>query len=129
MADGYIVVVRAGGRLLVPSGAVGEVPVTREAAARARDLACQRAEAGGREAGYEVAALSTDADEDRRQFEDLLGSLWLYVPWRFVTMMLATPQKELFADAVDAHGARLNADDPDLNAHPVDRWWREDVAS
>jgi hypothetical protein len=37
---------------------------------------------------------------------------------------LTTPQKELFADAVDAFHARANAEDPDLDAQPVDRWWK-----
>jgi hypothetical protein len=58
-------------------------------------------------------------------YEDLLASLWLYIPWRFVTSQLTTPQKELFADALDAFHARANAEDPDLDAQPVDRWWKD----
>lgn len=60
-------------------------------------------------------------------YEDLLASIWLYVKWHYVTRQLTTPQKELFADAIDAHHARANAEDPDLNAPPVDRWWRPDA--
>lgn len=66
---------------------------------------------------YEVPA-------DRR-YRDLLGAIWLYIPWHFVTKQLTTEQKELFADAVDACSARLNAEDPDLAAGPAQRWWRD----
>jgi hypothetical protein len=59
-------------------------------------------------------------------YEDLLASLWLYINWYFVTRQLTTPQKELFADAVDAFHARANAEDPGNDAQPVERWWRDD---
>lgn len=61
----------------------------------------------------------------RERYEDLLGSIWLYIPWQFVTKQLTTEQKELFADSVDACSARLNAEDPDLAAGPAERWWRD----
>jgi hypothetical protein len=51
-------------------------------------------------------------------YQDLLTSIWLYVPWRYVTKQLTTEQKELWADAVEAAG------DPDAPI-PADRWWRE----
>ena len=60
-----------------------------------------------------------------QDYEDLLGAISLYIPWRFVTRQLTTPQKELLADAVDAWSARLNAGDPAW-VHPADRWWRDD---
>lgn len=50
------------------------------------------------------------------EYRELLGSIWLYVPWQEVTHHLTTEQKELWADAVDA-----TAD----SDHKVDRWWRE----
>jgi hypothetical protein len=68
-----------------------------------------------------------DAAKAPAAYEDLLASIWLYVNWRYVTKQLTTPQKEMFADAVDASHARMNADDPDLGAGPADRWWRDDA--
>jgi hypothetical protein len=63
---------------------------------------------------------------EERQYEDLLGSIWLYIPWQYVTKQLTTEQKDLFADAVDAWSMRLNAEDPDLHAESVTRrWWRD----
>jgi uncharacterized protein YeaC (DUF1315 family) len=65
-------------------------------------------------------------EEQREQYENLLGSIWLNIPWHHVTKELTTEQKELFADAVDAWSARLNEDDPHWTA-PVTRWWRDDA--
>ena len=65
------------------------------------------------------------AEQLGERYEDLLGSIWLYVNWRYVTKQLTTEQKELFADAVDAHSARLNAGEPEIDLHPVERWWRD----
>lgn len=49
------------------------------------------------------------------ELEATLASLWLYVDWRYCTKQLTTPQKELWADVVDAAGEE----------GPVaDRWWR-----
>jgi hypothetical protein len=57
------------------------------------------------------------------EVEDLLGSLWLYVNWPYVTGQLTTVQKNLWADAVDRWHARLN---PTENVHPIaDRWWND----
>lgn len=64
-------------------------------------------------------------DELRVRFEDLLSSIWLYVPWEHVTKQLTTEQKELWADAIDANRARMNADEPHINLSPVERWWRQ----
>lgn len=72
------------------------------------------------------------ADERRKvaeeftAYEDLLGSIWLYIGWRFVTGQLTTEQKNLFADAVDACWRRSDlAEGEDFMA--VDRWWRDDA--
>jgi hypothetical protein len=56
-------------------------------------------------------------------YEDLLGDIHLYVNWRFVTRQLTTPQKEMWADAVEAWSARLNAGTGETTT--VDRWWRD----
>lgn len=70
------------------------------------------------------AAYQVPAD---RQYTDLLGSISLYIPWEYVTKQLTTPQKELFADAVDAWSARLNDGEPEeLRVESgARRWWRE----
>jgi hypothetical protein len=47
---------------------------------------------------------------------DLLASIWLYIDWRYVTKNLTTPQREMFANAVDEHGEHSTAE----------RWWRDD---
>ena len=70
-------------------------------------------------------AYMTPDTRERRDYDDLLGSVWLYIPWKFATLHLTTKQKELFANAVDASNARANADDPDLGMSPVERWWRD----
>lgn len=64
---------------------------------------------------------------EQREYEDLLGSIWLYIKWEYVTRQLTTAQKELFADAVDAWSARLNAGEPeDLQVESgTRRWWRD----
>lgn len=67
-----------------------------------------------------------DWEFDRRtELEGLLSSIWLYVPWVHVTKQLTTGQKELWADAIDAHHARMNANEPHVNLSPVERWWRQ----
>jgi len=82
------------------------------------------------EFGRRIRALERQLESARRQEgradrEDLLASIWLYVDWYFVTRQLTTEQKDLWADAIDARHARANADDPDLGALPVERWWRD----
>lgn len=47
---------------------------------------------------------------------EVLHSVWLYIDWRYVTKQLTTEQKNLFADAVDAH-----SEEPPV----ADRWWEE----
>jgi hypothetical protein len=54
----------------------------------------------------------------REAFEDLLASIYLYVPWNFVTSQLETVQKDLWADAIDAWRERAGT------GGSVDRWWR-----
>jgi hypothetical protein len=84
------------------------------------DVQAYLTDAGKREALSDTYAVPADL-----RYQDLLGSIWLYIPWQFVTKQLTTPQKELFADAVDAHSRRLNADEPEINLHPAERWWRD----
>lgn len=57
-------------------------------------------------------------------YQDLLGSIWLYINWNYVTRQLTTPEKEMFADAVEAWSARLNQDNGEKPT-TVERWWRE----
>lgn len=64
------------------------------------------------------------ADVDREALENLLASVWLYVPWHYVSSQLAAEQKELWADSIDAAHARMNADSP-VEATVVERWWRQ----
>lgn len=52
--------------------------------------------------------------------QDLLGAIWLHVPWRSITRHLTTGQRELWADAVEVAG------DPGSTI-AVDRWWRDDA--
>lgn len=51
---------------------------------------------------------------------EILGELWLYVNWRYITGQLTTEQKELWADAIDALG------DPEDQGPKAERWWRDD---
>ena len=60
-----------------------------------------------------------------REFEDLLASLWLYLP-RHTVKQLTTEQKTLLADSVDAANARLAEADPAYGEPArVERWWAE----
>jgi hypothetical protein len=72
------------------------------------------------------AILDAAAPDLAQRYEDLLASIWLYVPWHWVTSQLTTPQKELWADAIDAGHARAAAEDPGLDPLPAERWWRDD---
>ena len=74
-------------------------------------------------AGHDLAVLPRDHGPTRTDYENLLGCVELYVDWRHVTEQLTTPQKELFADAVEAWTARLN-ESGDEPGHLADRWWR-----
>jgi len=51
---------------------------------------------------------------ERDALRELLGSIWLYVKWHYVTKQLTTEQKNLWADAIDATG------EPGTKA---ERWW------
>lgn len=64
----------------------------------------------------------TPAAREHRDLEDLLGSVWLYIPWRYVTRQLTTAQKELFADAVDRSAERNH--DGTGEPSKAERWWR-----
>lgn len=58
--------------------------------------------------------------QQRDKGRDLLGAIWLYVPWRSITRHLTTEQRELWADAVEVAG------DPGSTI-AADRWWRNEV--
>lgn len=64
-----------------------------------------------------VAAQLAETITERDSLRDMLGAIWLYVDWRYVTRQLTTEQKTLWADAVDAFG-----DEADSGAK-ADRWW------
>lgn len=65
------------------------------------------------------------ADAKLAEMRELLGSIWLYVNWRYVTKQLTTDQKELWAGEVDADVMASQAADG-YEPHPVaDRWWRD----
>lgn len=53
--------------------------------------------------------------EEIDQLRELLGVLWLYVDWRYVTKQLDTEQKNLWADCVDAT--------PGSDGTRAERWW------
>ena len=59
---------------------------------------------------------------DRTAFDrqrDLLGTLWLYTNWRYVTKNLTTEQRELWADAIDEWHASQGEE------NKIERWWRD----
>lgn len=90
------------------------------------------AEAAGHGDGWRLAVVPGAEEEriradERRKYEDLLGDIWRRVNWHHVTEPLATEQRDLFADAVDAVNARAGTGDPGLALHPVTRWWRDDA--
>jgi hypothetical protein len=68
-----------------------------------------------------VSALLHDGATEIDAYKDMLGQLWLYVDWRYVTKQLETEHKERWAQAVEAWSRALNPGDPDP-IH-VDRWW------
>lgn len=64
------------------------------------------------------------AEEALRQehtYRELLGDIWLYINWRYVTKQLTTEQKELWADVVDRFGEEADA--------KADRWWQSQPCS
>ncbi|MEU6725531.1 hypothetical protein ABZ917_17630 [Nonomuraea wenchangensis] len=85
-------------------------------------LNSQRAAAKAVAAAAPILAEQERADE-RRKYEDLLGAIWLYIGWRYVTRQLTTEQKNLFADAVAAELARGDGFDAVEAEAAVDRWW------
>ena len=60
--------------------------------------------------------------EQAVRLEELLAALYLYIDWRYVTKQLTTPQRELFADILDAH--RPSPDEVYGPSEPIERWWR-----
>jgi hypothetical protein len=62
-----------------------------------------------------------EQDEQLALAMDTLGSIWLYVNWRYVSKQLTTEQKELWADAIDESG------DPAERGPKAERWWRDDA--
>lgn len=63
---------------------------------------------------------------DRQDLEDVLGNIWLYIDWKFITKQLTTAQKERFADAVEAWSARLNEE---TSSEEASRWWQEEAST
>lgn len=67
------------------------------------------------------------AEAKLAEMRELLGSIWLYVNWRYVTKQLTTEQKDLWAGEVDADVMASQAADG-YEPHPVaDRWWCDDA--
>jgi hypothetical protein len=62
---------------------------------------------------------------ERDRLRDILGNVWLYVDWRWLTKQLTTEQKELWATAVEDWSRKLNEGDPAAALDPLvaDRWW------
>lgn len=88
---------------------------------RERDLALALQRAGFRSMKDQVDAMARKIGEQDQQLAlamDTLGSIWLYVKWRYVTGKLTTEQRELWADAVDAFGEPQDG--------KAERWWRDD---
>lgn len=114
-----------------------EIAQPRIQAAEARAEAAERRAAGAAahceeritdlqaEMQRQLTANERFRDREISEFQGLLGSVSLYIKWKYVTKQLTTPQKERFADAVDAWSADLN----DGTAAPpalAPRWWRAD---
>lgn len=73
--------------------------------------------------------LVAEARAEAVDLRDLLGAIWLYISWRYVTKQLTTEQKEMWADAVEEWQRRINGGvDPADDEVSVDRWWRPDSA-
>lgn len=62
---------------------------------------------------------------ERQQLRELLGSIWLYINWRYVTKQLTTEQKELFAREVDADIIAGQIADGETSRPVADRWWQD----
>ena len=101
------------------AGRLGDEPPGTIADAVLEVVAPLLAERGETEASRRDWAAEADAVAMR--YQELLGSLWLYVNWRYVTRQLTTEQKALFADAVDANVGG----DPDEDGPRADRWWAD----
>ena len=69
-----------------------------------------------------MTALPRTAEEDVQLLEDILGEVWLYIRWRYVTKQLATEKKERFLAAVEVWHNRLDPDEPFDAASSA--WWR-----
>jgi len=91
----------------------------------AGDMAAKEEQAARDRAALEaVKAELATARRDAAVLDAAAHSVWLHAKWRWLTSQMTTKEREAWADAVDRASAQLNADDPDLNAAPVDRWWR-----
>lgn len=71
---------------------------------------------------FKAANPGVPLETDVVELQDLLGSVWLYIPWKYVSKQLTTRQKELFADAIETWSERL--DPGGLEPGFVPRWWR-----
>ena len=72
-----------------------------------------------------LIAMLRDAEAERDAMRELLGSIWLYVTWRYVTKQLTTEQKELWADAVDAKATQRQIKEGEEPRPVAERWWRD----
>lgn len=111
--------VTAGTPELAPMSA-GRLALIRRCATRRSDSGVWRHRA---ELLAEVDRLTRERDQARADvafLNDMLGAIWLYVNWRYVTKQLTTPQKERWADAIERAGH------PDGGTQ-ADRWWRDDA--
>lgn len=102
-----------------------EIPAEiREAAHKATVLPFARAMTTS---PYKLIDMALDAAAPRltEAYDDLLGSIWLYINWRYVTKQLTTAQKELLADAVDRDVMRSQREDGEEPRPVAERWWRD----
>ena len=60
-------------------------------------------------------------EDDVTALEDILGDVWLYVNWEYVTKQLTTAQKERWLAAVEAWHNRI---DPEPFDAAEWAWWR-----
>ena len=73
-------------------------------------------------AGFKIVPNENISDldsfvEEIRELEELLASIWLYVPWKKVTRELTTEQRERWVAAINANSPE---DEP---LDPLWRWW------
>jgi hypothetical protein len=69
-----------------------------------------------KESNRELESEAWKRDAEIDAYRELLGAIWLYVKWHYVTKQLTTEQKQMWADAVDSFG--------ETDEGPkAERWW------